>query len=95
MPCATCNDDCRQGRDCPYAVDASRAAIGLAPLHQQDGGHYFHDGIAFPIGYDQPLETPESAAERAAFVGWVLFSATVIVCGVAKACGMHLICPWG
>lgn len=27
------------------------------PLHQQDGGHYFHGGVAFPMG-DEPQEEP-------------------------------------
>lgn len=50
-----CSD---QGRNCPQCLNASRAAIGLAPLHQKDGGHEYRDGVVFPLE-DGPQEEPE------------------------------------
>jgi hypothetical protein len=76
MACSTCN--CNEGRQCAGSLAASRAALGLPPLHQMDGGHEVRHGIAWPIERDTPIETPESAARKG--TACILFAIAILLC---------------
>jgi hypothetical protein len=80
MACSTCN--CNEGRQCAGSLAASRAALGLPPLHQMDGGHEVRHGIAWPIERDTAPESPESAAHKALAVACILFAIVVITCAL-------------
>jgi hypothetical protein len=50
-------------------------------VHTQDGGHYFNEGLSWPIeAEDTPIATPESCQSVTAWVG---FAAILAVCIVA------------
>lgn len=87
----TCETPCfgmthQQGKDCECATNASRAALGLPPLHQQDGGHRVNGGISFPMQpgdgmrEDEPLYTPESVSEPMPLVIWIATAIAAIAC---------------
>jgi hypothetical protein len=55
LACSTrgrCTGHCREGRDCPNSTNASRAALGLPPLHERDGGHSVSGALVFPLKLD-------------------------------------------
>src|SRR5690242_3070996 len=82
-----------QGKGCLCDTNASRAAIGLAPLHTKEGGHVYRDGLSFPMQpgegmeQDEPLYSCDSVMELLpSWVAW-LFVVAAAVC-MAIACGL-------
>lgn len=61
-----------QGRACALCLNASRAALALAPLHTGDGGHSVNGGLSFPIEPDQPDEPIASPEECEGWTRWAL-----------------------
>jgi hypothetical protein len=60
----------RQGRGNPPAFHTHRVQeeVFIDGLHTEDGGHFFHAGIAFPMD-DEPATTPSTAS------GWLIYAA--------------------
>ncbi len=70
---------------CNHACDEGRACPARAPLYQADGGHYFNEGLAWPIEADEPIETAESAQDKAYAAGAISVVLLVLSFGAAVA----------
>lgn len=89
MTCKACTGTCREGKDCPSSVYASRAAIGLPP--PKGGGNYHPHLHRVTEQEDEPVVTPEEAAKTAMRVGLIAYIVLVLCC-TAGACLNATLC---